>query len=341
MEETFATQSWPCSSGRRAPSTSTRLPPAHRRRWGRGRGRQPSGRTGDYPRKVVADALGHEVVRGRLVRVRRGTYGLGHDPQDDRHGGSGGGAATRSSVRRSSPRSSGRVRLACSRRACPRAAVRRRRSTRTRTRTRTRPWTSFRRDVERTRKRPAGRGWIGAAFARDVERTHTSSGRPSVCDVTMGRDARALAGIDHDGEVNGRLDRSRHMGRTAHVGRALWVTEDGRCRTFGATQYEFGCLDLGRGQQVDRTLHRLRRSRPSSGPRRFRATRPYPSRTASVCRVRSGMASVEAVFGHGHRGPGASSTWARTTAGSCTRRRPAAPHRVVGVEARQGPVVDR
>ncbi len=36
---------------------------------------------GDYPRKVVADALGHEVVRGRLVRVRRGTYGLGHIPR--------------------------------------------------------------------------------------------------------------------------------------------------------------------------------------------------------------------------------------------------------------------
>lgn len=29
---------------------------------------------------VLADALGHEVVKGRLVRVRRGTYGLGRIP---------------------------------------------------------------------------------------------------------------------------------------------------------------------------------------------------------------------------------------------------------------------
>ena len=35
----------------------------------------------DYPRKVVADALGHEVLRGRLVRVGRGTYGLGKIPR--------------------------------------------------------------------------------------------------------------------------------------------------------------------------------------------------------------------------------------------------------------------
>ena len=36
----------------------------------------------------------------------------------------------------------------------------------------------------------------------------------------------------------------------AMVDCALSVTEDDRCRTFGATQHEFGCLDLGRGQQV-------------------------------------------------------------------------------------------
>ena len=29
---------------------------------------------GSEPRKVLADALGHEVQRGRAVRVRRGTY---------------------------------------------------------------------------------------------------------------------------------------------------------------------------------------------------------------------------------------------------------------------------
>jgi hypothetical protein len=29
---------------------------------------------GSEPRKVLADALGHEVERGRVMRVRRGTY---------------------------------------------------------------------------------------------------------------------------------------------------------------------------------------------------------------------------------------------------------------------------
>jgi hypothetical protein len=32
---------------------------------------------GDQPGKVVADALGHEVVRGRAVRVGRGLYRAG------------------------------------------------------------------------------------------------------------------------------------------------------------------------------------------------------------------------------------------------------------------------
>ncbi len=36
---------------------------------------------GAYPRKVLADALGHEVTRGRVLRVRRGWYRSGRVPK--------------------------------------------------------------------------------------------------------------------------------------------------------------------------------------------------------------------------------------------------------------------
>ncbi len=35
----------------------------------------------DLGNKVLADALRYEVLKGRLVRVRRGTYGLGRIPE--------------------------------------------------------------------------------------------------------------------------------------------------------------------------------------------------------------------------------------------------------------------
>jgi hypothetical protein len=39
---------------------------------------------GEYPRKSLADALGHECLRGRVSRVGRGVYSIGYLPTTTR-----------------------------------------------------------------------------------------------------------------------------------------------------------------------------------------------------------------------------------------------------------------